>query len=261
MLKKEPAVQREQKQYTVWPWATRWSRVFWVGCLLCLLLRGGTALAGSTVEQRLGPRTTEDSMQPSPSQERFLQHFISRSLGQEEAKDASPGVLRQQSAAAPSQHAPPSLTEPQMAETRLSSELTTAATQMVFALGGVLSCLLAGGYLLRRYFLKHASLGQREGLLRVLGRVNLTPKATVALLEVPGKLLVIGITSSTLTALGEVAATALEAPATSAASSSASFADTLDQETLTLPEQTHTADPLLHGPEAIQRMVSGLKRL
>jgi flagellar biogenesis protein FliO len=200
-------------------------------------------------------------MQPTPSQERFLQHFISRSLGQEEAKDSGSGAPRQQSAPSPSQHAPTSLAEQQMAEKRSSSELTTAATQMVLALGGILSCLLAGGYLLRRYFFQHTSLGKRGDLIRVLGRVNLTPKAAVALLEVPGKLLVIGITSSSLTALGEMAGTALEAPATSAAASSASFADTLDQETLTLPGQTHTADPLLHVPEAIQRMVSGLKRL
>ena len=254
-------MQREHQQYRIWPWATRWSRVFWVGFCLGILLRDGAALAGSTAEQRPASRSAEDSRQPTPSQERFLQHFISHSLGQEEAKDASAGALRQQSTAAPSEHAPTSLADQKMAEKRLSSELTTAATQMVFALGGVLSCLLAGGYLLRRYFLKHVSLGKHGDLLRVLGRVNLTPKAAVALLEVPGKLLVIGITSSTLTALGEVAETALNAPASSTASSSASFADTLEQETLTLPGQTHTADPLLQVPEAIQRMVSGLKRL
>src|SRR4030095_6966079 len=103
--------------------------------------------------------------------------------------------------------------------------------------------------------------GKRGEFLRVMGRVNLTPKAAVALLEVPGQLLVIGITGSTLTALGGVAGPALEPPATSATSSSASFAETLDQETLTLPEQTHTVDSLLHVPEAIQRMVSGLKQL
>jgi flagellar biogenesis protein FliO len=148
-----------------------------------------------------------------------------------------------------------------MAEKRGSSELTSVAMQMVLALGGILSCLLAGGYFLRRYFLPHTPPGKRGDLLRVLGRVNLTPKATVALLEVPGKLLVIGITSSTLTALGEVAGTALDVPATSVTSSSASFADTLDQETLPVTGQTHTVDPLLHVPEAIQRMVSGLKRL
>jgi flagellar biogenesis protein FliO len=132
---------------------------------------------------------------------------------------------------------------------------------MLLALGGIIAFLSAGGYFARRHFLKPATFGKPGTSLRVLGRVNLTPKAAVALLEVPGKLLVIGITSSTLTALGEVVTPALEAPASLSEAPLASFADTLEQQTLTLPGQAKADDTLLQVPEAIQRMVSGLKRL
>lgn len=253
-------MQREHRRYRAWPWTTYWSTVLLVGLCLGVLLQESPALAGSTVEQRPAPRGAEDSQQPTPPQERFLQHFISRSLGQEEAREARPESL-QPPPTSSAQRAHTSPAEQQAAATPAPQELTTAATTMLLALGGIVAFLSAGGYLARRHFLKPATFGKRGTPIRVLGRVNLTPKAAVALLEVPGKLLVIGITSSTLTALGEVVSPALEAPDTPAEMPAVSFADTLEQQTLALPGQAKTDDTLLHVPEAIQRMVSGLKRL
>jgi flagellar biogenesis protein FliO len=67
---------------------------------------------------------------------------------------------------------------------------------MVVALGAILGCLLLAAFLLRRYLFSQATFGKRATSLRVLARTHLTPKAVVALLEVPGKTLVIGVTGA-----------------------------------------------------------------
>jgi len=137
---------------------------------------------------------------------------------------------------------------------------------MVLSLGGILGVLVLGGYVIRRYLLDQTFLGKRTPLMRVLARVNITPKAGVALLEVPGKVLVIGITGSTLVALGEVAAvttTPLEHPSEALSSSFAATLDnsTRDNSTSSLVEEERPAAVLLKLSEAIQQKVSRLKQL
>jgi flagellar biogenesis protein FliO len=96
---------------------------------------------------------------------------------------------------------------------------------MVLSLGGILGLLVLGGYVIRRFWLDQTFLGKRTPMMRVLARVNITPKAGVALLEVPGKVLVIGLTGSTMVALGELSSAtspALERPPVEMPSSFAS---------------------------------------
>jgi flagellar biogenesis protein FliO len=132
---------------------------------------------------------------------------------------------------------------------------------MVLALGAILGCLLLAAYLLRRYFSSQAVFGKRAPSLRVLARAHLTPKAVVALLEVPGKTLVIGVTGSTLVTLGEIGMdTESQDPPLSHANG-ASFAVTLEQSANALHDAGPGDETLLQVSERIQRKVSRLKQL
>jgi flagellar biogenesis protein FliO len=132
---------------------------------------------------------------------------------------------------------------------------------MILALSAILGLLGAGGYVIRRYLLKPSVFGKRGNILRVVARVSITPKAAVALLEVPGKLLVIGVNGSMLTALGEIPVTALEQAESAEHTASDSFATALDQHTRAANASAPPEDPLVHMPEHIQRKVSRLKQL
>jgi flagellar biogenesis protein FliO len=131
---------------------------------------------------------------------------------------------------------------------------------MVFSLGVLVVLLIAGAYLVRRYLVPQTLLGRRGPLLRVVAKVPLTPKTAIALVEVPGKVLVVGITSTTLTALGEVEPAGIE-PQTQEpeAEKPLSFPAILEQQT---QEEQHNPDEaVLHVPEAIQKKLRALKRL
>jgi flagellar biogenesis protein FliO len=98
-------------------------------------------------------------------------------------------------------------------------------------------------------------------MMRVLARVNITPKAGVALLEVPGKVLVIGLTGSTMVALGELTTATtppLERPPVETPSS---FASALDTSTGSLADEAKGAEALLKMSEAIQQKMRWLKQL
>jgi flagellar biosynthetic protein FliO len=136
-------------------------------------------------------------------------------------------------------------------------ELTAAATKMVLSLGVLILLLIGGAYLVRRYLLQQPPLGRHGQVLRVVAKVPLTPKTAVALVEVPGKVLVVGVAGTTLTALGEVAPEAIGRQA----QEPAAFAATLDRHVRNLEAQQDADDALLHVPEAIQKKVNGLKRL
>ena len=132
---------------------------------------------------------------------------------------------------------------------------------MVLSLGGILLLLVLGGYVIRRYLLDQTFLGKRNALMRVLARINITPKAGVALLEVPGKVLVIGITGHTLVALGELTTAitpALERPTEELPSA---FATALDTSTGSPADEKEPADVLFKVSEAIQQKMSRLKQL
>jgi len=132
---------------------------------------------------------------------------------------------------------------------------------MVLSLGGLLGLLILGGYVIRRFWLDQTFLGKRTPMMRVLARVNITPKAGVALLEVPGKVLVIGLTGNAMVALGELsAATALplDQPPVEMPSS---FANALDMSTGSLADEEKNADTLLKVSEEIQQKMRRLKQL
>jgi flagellar biogenesis protein FliO len=203
---------------------------------------------------------------PGVSQERFLQHFISRSLGQpasaaQETPAVSAPVTPQQSPrSGAASRAPEAASTPAL---ELGASLRSTVLTMVFSLGAILGCLLIAAYLVRRYLFSPATSGKRAASLRVLARTHLTPKAVVALLEVPGKTLVIGVTGSTLVTLGEVVAdpdsTSKETPAISA--NGTSFAMALEQSANEDKAAEAADETLWQVSERIQRKVSRLKQL
>ena len=238
---------------------TRWSGLISFVGVLCGMIGSVQPSYSQTTKHRPLDLAIEEQIH-SQAQEAFLQHLISSTLTQNipdrHTPIATPGPT---GAADKQEQAKPVASQ---STTRFpAQDLTTATSKMILALAGILVLLGIGGYLIRRYLLKPSLFGQREHVLRVLARVNLTPKAAVALLQVPGKLLVVGATGSTLIALGEVSATALEHPEPHSESSSPSFATTLREHTQTLHEPDPSEDPLMHMPEQIQRKVSQLKQL
>jgi flagellar biogenesis protein FliO len=98
-------------------------------------------------------------------------------------------------------------------------------------------------------------------MMRVLARVNITPKAGVALLEVPGKVLVIGLTGSTIVALAELATATTPPLAGSPVEPPSSFASALDTSTESLADEATGAEALLKVSEVIQQKMRRLKQL
>jgi flagellar biogenesis protein FliO len=117
------------------------------------------------------------------------------------------------------------------------------------------------GSFVRRYLFSQTFLSKRPAPLRVLARTHLTPKAVVALLEVPGKTLVIGVTGSTVVTLGEAAMDVAENDVPPAMHSSPSFVTTLEESTHNLHDAEQSDETLLQVSERIQRKVSRLKQL
>ena len=140
---------------------------------------------------------------------------------------------------------------------------------MVLALGAMLGLLVLVAYGMRRYLLDQNPVGKRQAGLRVLGRVSLTAKASVALVEAAGKVFVVGITGTTLTALGELPASALMPPSAPAGPSTealpttlpTSFAATLDEQSASLGAPSGHAEMFLRVSETIQQKISRLKQL
>ena len=115
--------------------------------------------------------------------------------------------------------------------------------------------------MIRRFWLDQTFLGKRTPMMRVLARVNITPKAGVALLEVPGKVLVIGLTGSTMVALGELSTASVPPLERAPVETPSSFASTLDTSTGSLADEEKGADTLLKVSEAIQQKMRRLKQL
>jgi flagellar biogenesis protein FliO len=190
---------------------------------------------------------------PQPANgERFLQNVISQSLGQGGLAPGAPPV--------PALPAPqPAVPSPQPPQA--TGDLTTATLKMVLSLGGILGLLVLGGYVIRRFWLDQTFLGKRTPMMRVLARVNITPKAGVALLEVPGKVLVIGLTGNTMVALGELTTATIQPLAHPPVETPSSFASTLDTSMGSCVEEEQGADALLKVSEAIQQKMRRLKQL
>jgi flagellar biogenesis protein FliO len=222
-----------------------------VGAYLLSLLVAGEATVSHAAEP-VAPTPAVQSMPQPPNGERFLQNVISQSLGQ-----GSPAPVAPTTPPSPGlQSSGPSPQPPQA-----TGDLTAATLKMVLSLGGVLGLLVVGGYVLRRFWLDQTFLGKRTPMMRVLARVNITPKAGVALLEVPGKVLVIGLTGSTMVALGELTTAAIPPLERPPVETPSSFASALDTSTGNLADEAKGADALLKVSEAIQQKMRRLKQL
>ena len=195
-----------------------------------------------------GRQTAERAAAPRE----FLQQFLSRSLVGEST--AGPGAHN------PGTEPEEPASAPHSAMRRQDRSLMAAATKMILALAAMLLVLIAGAYGVRRYLLQQTVFSKRTSQLRVVSKIPLAPKTALALVEVPGKLLVVGITPTNLTALSEVTHATGE-QVESPAGEPETFVETLDQRAQALEESTPGDEALLHISEAIQRKVRGLKRL
>jgi flagellar protein FliO/FliZ len=83
------------------------------------------------------------------------------------------------------------------------SDIWLAGLKTLAMLFIVLGCLILVLYLMKRFFYQKSSLGQGN-LIRVLSTYHVTPKGRVALIDVVGEKLLLGITSETITCLGKI---------------------------------------------------------
>jgi flagellar biogenesis protein FliO len=229
----------------------RLGRGVMVGACLLHLLVGGEATVSHAAEPA-APTPAVQSMPQPPNGERFLQNVISQSIGQGSPAPAAP-------TAPPSPGPQAAVQSPQPVQA--TGDLTAATLKMVLSLGGILGVLVLGGYVIRRFWLDQTFLGKRTPMMRVLARVNITPKAGVALLEVPGKVLIIGLTGSTMVALGELSTATVPPLERPPVEMPPSFASALDTSTGSLTDETKGADALLKMSEAIQQKMRWLKQL
>jgi flagellar biogenesis protein FliO len=178
-------------------------------------------------------------------QERFLQHFISRSLV--ETPQGNPNLASPQEAA-PVKEAAPLFKEALPTAPQYATPWISTATTMLLALGAILGCFVGGAHLLRRYFFTSNPSRKPSGALRVLSRAYLTPKTTVALLEIPGKLLVVGVTGGTLVSLGEVVVESTAQASVVSEAGAPAFATALDESMQELPVSTPPPAAVLKVP-------------
>ncbi|MHB8910341.1 MAG: flagellar biosynthetic protein FliO [Syntrophales bacterium] len=76
-----------------------------------------------------------------------------------------------------------------------------ALLKMVFALAIVIGLLVATMYVLRRY-LSHSPSGSRDGsLIQIVATRYLGPKCSILMVEVLGKVIVLGLTNGQMTVL------------------------------------------------------------
>jgi flagellar biogenesis protein FliO len=229
----------------------RLGRGVMVGACLLHLLVGGEATVSHAAEPA-APTPAVQSMPQPPNGERFLQNVISQSIGQ-----GSPALAAPTAPPSPG----PQAAVPSPQPVQATGDLTAATLKMVLSLGGILGVLVLGGYVIRRFWLDQTFLGKRTPMMRVLARVNITPKAGVALLEVPGKVLIIGLTGSTMVALGELSTATVPPLERPPVEMPPSFASALDTSTGSLTDETKGADALLKMSEAIQQKMRWLKQL
>ena len=82
-------------------------------------------------------------------------------------------------------------------------DVVSSALQMLMALGIVLGGLLGVFYLLKRY-LKRDSGGVKGQLIRVIANQYIGIKKNIALVEVPGSILVVGISNDNISLLTKI---------------------------------------------------------
>ena len=84
-----------------------------------------------------------------------------------------------------------------------SPDLISTALQMLTALSIVLGGLLIVFYLMRRFFKKDLG-GTKEQAIKVLANQYIGVKKNIALVEVPGAVLVLGITNDRISLLTKI---------------------------------------------------------
>lgn len=84
-----------------------------------------------------------------------------------------------------------------------SPDVFSSAMQMLMALGIVLGGLLGVFYLLKRYLKRDAG-GSGGKLIRVIASQYVGIKKNIALVEVPGAVLVVGITNDKISLLNKI---------------------------------------------------------
>jgi flagellar protein FliO/FliZ len=84
-----------------------------------------------------------------------------------------------------------------------SPDMITTAMKMFVALGVVLGALFVAFYFTRRIS-KLQSSGNKETLIRVLANKFIGVKKNICVVEIPGALLILGITSNNITLLTKI---------------------------------------------------------
>ena len=82
-------------------------------------------------------------------------------------------------------------------------DLFTTAIKMLSALGIVLGGMFVLFYFMKRY-LKRNAIGSTEKLIKVLASSYIGVKKSIALVEVPGAVLVVGITHDNISLLSKI---------------------------------------------------------
>ena len=108
-------------------------------------------------------------------------------------------------------------------------DVVSSAFQMLMALGIVLGGLLVFFYFMKRY-LKRDGGGTNTQLIKVIASQYVGIKKNIALVEVPGTILVIGVTSDKISLLSQIEDKAvIESIQQEASGTSPSFSDHLQR--------------------------------
>ena len=82
-------------------------------------------------------------------------------------------------------------------------EIVSTAFRMLTALGLVLGGLLVGVYFIKRFLKKDAG-GSKEQLIKVIASQYIGIKKNISLVEIPGSILVVGVSNDNITLLTKI---------------------------------------------------------
>jgi flagellar protein FliO/FliZ len=112
-----------------------------------------------------------------------------------------------------------------------SPDMVSGAFQMLTALGIVLGGLLFVFYFMKRYLKRDAG-GRSRQLIKVIANQYIGVKKTIALVEIPGSILVVGVSNDKISMLTKIEDKAIiEAIQQEAGGTSATFSDHLQRMT------------------------------
>lgn len=79
-----------------------------------------------------------------------------------------------------------------------------AFVRLFVALIIILGMIYAAVYVMRRFWARQTTQPSSSNLFSVLGRLHLGPKKAIYMIEIPGRILIIGVTESRMEMLGEI---------------------------------------------------------